>query len=208
VFVGTKGRGSNLFAIHEAIRAGRLTARIVAVIGSRADAPAIQRSLAADLPIQIVDPQRITREEYETELLRVLHTADAGAVALLGYMRRLPSGIVRAFPNRILNVHPALLPLFGGKGMYGEHVHRAALDYGVKVSGCTVHFVDESYDTGPIIAQRAVPVTEDDTPESLAARILPHEHNLLIESLQLLADERLSVEGRVVRVAPAARSSA
>jgi phosphoribosylglycinamide formyltransferase-1 len=101
-----------------------------------------------------------------------------------------------------VNIHPALLPAFGGKGMYGEHVHRAVLDYGAKVSGCTVHFVDEDYDTGPVIAQRAVPVAENDTPETLAARILPHEHVALVDALSLLADGRLRVEGRRVVVLP------
>lgn len=200
VFVGTKGRGSNLFALHEAIQAGRLAARIVAVVGTRADAPAIQRAEAAGLPTRIVDPRRTGEDGYEAALLAALQSAGADTIALAGFLRRIPSAVVQAFPQRIVNIHPSLLPLFGGKGMYGEHVHRAALEYGVKVSGCTVHFVDEAYDTGPIIAQRAVPVEEGDTPETLAARILPHEHALYAESLQLLAEGRLSLEGRIVRV--------
>ena len=113
----------------------------------------------------------------------------------------------RSFSGRIINTHPAPLPRFGGKGMYGEHVHRAVLAYGAKVSGCTVHFVDEEYDTGPIIAQRAVEVADDDTPATLAARILPHEHAALVETLEWLAEGRLCVEGRRVRVRPPAGSA-
>jgi phosphoribosylglycinamide formyltransferase, formyltetrahydrofolate-dependent len=202
VFVGSHGRGSNLMAIRDAIDAGRLAARIVAVVGTRSDAPAIVRARDADLPTRIVSPRDRDDAEYGAALLRVLSKAGADALALAGYMRRLPPAVVTAFPYRILNTHPALLPAFGGKGMYGEHVHRAVLTHGVKISGCTVHFVDETYDTGPIIVQRCVPVEESDTPETLAARILPVEHAAYVEALQLLAEGRLSVEGRVVRVRP------
>ncbi len=199
VFVGTRGRGSNLFALHEAIQSGRLAANIVAVVGTRADAPAIERAQAAGLPTLIVDPKALG-DDYGSALLSALKDAGADTIALAGFLRRVPSRIIQAFGQRIVNIHPSLLPLFGGKGMYGEHVHRAAIEYGVKVSGCTVHFVDEAYDTGPIIAQRTVPVLEGDTAETLAARILPLEHALLAESLQLLAEGRLTLDGRVVRI--------
>jgi phosphoribosylglycinamide formyltransferase-1 len=199
IFVGTKGRGSNLFALHNAIAEGRLSAKIVAVIGTRADAPVIERAREAGLPIVIVDP-KILGDDYESALLSSLKDAGADTLVLAGFLRRIPSQIVQLFSHRIVNIHPSLLPMFGGKGMYGEHVHRAALDYGVKISGCTVHFVDETYDTGPIIAQRTVPVLEGDTVETLAARILPLEHALFAESLQLLAEGRLKLDGRVVRV--------
>ncbi|MBC8104194.1 MAG: phosphoribosylglycinamide formyltransferase [Cytophagales bacterium] len=200
VFVGTKGRGSNLFALRDAIEAGRLAASIAVVIGTRAEAPALVRARAAGLSVRIVDPQTIHPEEYGAALLATLKDAGTDTIALAGFLRRVPPLVVQAFPHRIVNIHPSLLPLFGGKGMYGEHVHRAVLEYGVKVSGCTVHFVDEAYDTGPIIAQRSVPVWDTDTPETLAARILPLEHALLAESLQLLAEGRLTLNGRVVRV--------
>ena len=199
VFVGTRGRGSNLFALHAAISEGRLAAKIVAVVGTRADAPALERAQAAGLPVLVVDPKALG-DDYESALLSSLKDAGADTIALAGFLRRVPPCVIQAFPQRIINIHPSLLPLFGGRGMYGEHVHRAALDYGVKVSGCTVHFVDEAYDTGPIIAQRTVPVLEDDTPETLAARILPLEHTLFAESLQLLAQGRLTLTGRVVQV--------
>ena len=202
VFVGTRGRGSNLFALHEAIRDGRLAAKIVAVVGTHGDAPAIERAQAAGLPTLIVDPKALG-DDYDSALLSALKDAGADTIALAGFLRRVPSRVIQAFPLRIINIHPSLLPLFGGKGMYGEHVHRAAVEYGVKVSGCTVHFVDEAYDTGPIIAQRTVPVSDSDTAESLAARILPLEHTLFAESLQLLAEGRLMLDGRVVRVSEA-----
>ncbi|MDX1934301.1 MAG: phosphoribosylglycinamide formyltransferase [Capsulimonadales bacterium] len=199
VFVGPRGRGSNLSALCTAISEGRLSARIVLVLGTKPDAPALLRAAEIGLPTLVVDP-RGDATEYGERLLGALAAAGADTIALAGYLRRLPSSVVGAFPHRIVNIHPSLLPAFGGQGMYGEHVHRAVLEYGAKVSGCTVHFVDESYDTGPIILQRAVPVEENDTPETLAARILPAEHRLFAEALQLLAAGRLRVEGRIVRI--------
>ncbi|HVK02246.1 MAG TPA: phosphoribosylglycinamide formyltransferase [Armatimonadaceae bacterium] len=202
VFVGSHGRGSNLMAIHTAIGDGRLSARVVCVIGTRSDAPAIARAKESDLPTRVLSPKDRSEEEYGDALLKALRGAGAEAIALAGYMRRMPSAVVAAYRHRIINIHPALLPAFGGKGMYGEHVHRGVLEYGAKVSGCTVHFIDEEYDTGPVILQKVVPVEEGDTPQSLAARILPLEHAAYVEALQLLAEGRLSVEGRIVHVAP------
>lgn len=202
VFVGTRGRGSNLMALHAAMREGRLAARIVLVIGSREEAPALQRAAEEGLPVAVVDPKACPGgdTEYGARLLALLRDAGADTLALAGYLRRVPSAVVEAYRHRIVNIHPALLPAFGGKGMYGEHVHRAVLEYGAKLSGCTVHFVDEAYDTGPVIIQRTVPVLDSDTPADLAARILPQEHAAYVEALQLLAEGRLSVEGRIVRV--------
>lgn len=202
VFVGPRGRGSNLMALHAAAQEGRLSARIVAVISGRKDAPALIRAGESGIPTFVVDPKRYEEDEqYGAALRAILRDTGTEAIALAGYLRRLPSAIVEQYRNRIVNVHPALLPAFGGKGMYGHHVHHAVLEYGVKVSGCTVHFVDEAYDTGPIILQKVVPVEEGDTPETLAARVLTQEHAAYIEAIQLLAEGRLSVEGRVVRVA-------
>lgn len=200
-FVGTRGRGTNMMSVQDAILAGRVPARIALVVGTRAEAPAILRAKEAGLPICVVDPKACGSDEaYADSLLVNLHRANVDAIALAGFMRRLPAPVVEAFRHRIINVHPALLPSFGGKGMYGEHVHRAVLEHGCKVSGCTVHFVDEAYDTGPIIVQHAVSVEEGDTPETLAARILPCEHAAYAEAIRLLAEGRLSVEGRVVHI--------
>jgi formyltetrahydrofolate-dependent phosphoribosylglycinamide formyltransferase len=201
VFVGPRGRGSNLMALHAAAQEGRLSARIVAVIAGRKDAPALIRAEESGIPTFAIDPKRYEEDEqYGAALMAILRDTGADTIALAGYLRRLPTAIVEKYRHRIVNVHPALLPAFGGKGMYGHHVHHAVLEYGVKVSGCTVHFVDEAYDTGPIILQKVVPVEEDDTPETLAARVLTQEHAAYIEALQLLAEGRLSVEGRIVRV--------
>jgi formyltetrahydrofolate-dependent phosphoribosylglycinamide formyltransferase len=200
VFVGTRGRGSNLRAIYEATGDGRLAAKVVLVVGSQDGAPALMLAREIGLTVAVIDPKS-AGDDYGAMLLSALGSAGADAIALAGYLRRLPSGVVAAYRNRILNTHPALLPSFGGKGMYGHHVHEAVLAYGAKVSGCTVHFVDDDYDTGPVILQRAVLVEESDTPEALAARILPVEHLLFVEALQLLATGRVSVSGRRVQVA-------
>lgn len=197
VFVGTKGRGSNLMAIHTATQDGRLTGTVCLVVGTKPDAPALIRAQEAGIPVAVVAPG----EGYEARLLAALEAAEAEAIALAGYLRKLPEAVVERFKNRIVNVHPALLPAFGGKGMYGHHVHEAVLAYGCKLSGCTVHFVDAEYDTGPILLQRAVPVHDDDTPDALAARILPEEHAAYVEALQLLAEGRVVLDGRRVTIA-------
>lgn len=199
--VGPRGRGSNLMSVHSATQDGRLPGRIALVIGSRSDAPALIRAQEAGLKTAVIPPRKDDEERYGKDLLVALRDVGADTIALGGYLRRLPSEVVQAYAYRILNVHPALLPAFGGKGMYGEHVHRAVVEHGCKVSGCTVHFVDETYDTGPIIVQRTVPVVEGDTPETLAARVLPAEHDAFIEALRLLVEGRLSVEGRRVHIA-------
>ena len=195
-FVGTKGRGSNLMAIQSAILSGKLPAQLVAVIGTKADAPALDRARQAGIPTLVVP----VGDGYDQRLLSALESAGADSIALTGYLRKLPEEVVTRFRWRILNVHPALLPSFGGKGMYGHHVHEAVIAHGCKVSGCTVHFVDSEYDTGPIIIQRVVTVEESETPESLAARILPAAHDALLEALRLLAWGRLTLDGRRVRI--------
>jgi len=187
-----------MLALQKAIADGRLAARIVCVIGSRADAPALAIAREQGLVTKVVSPKDRTDTEYGDVLLRVLRNAGADTIALAGYMRLLPPAVVAAFPRRIVNIHPSLLPAFGGHGMYGEKVHRAVIESGVQFSGCTVHFADEEFDTGPIILQKVVPVMQDDTPQTLAARILPCEHAAYAEALQLIAENRLHVEGRRV----------
>lgn len=204
VMVSAHGRGSNLQAIIDACKEGRIDGQVAVVIGTKADAPAMDRARNAGIPaVEVRAKAFATDAEYAARLLEVLAEHEADLMCLAGYMRVLPSEVVSAYRWRIMNIHPALIPLFCGKGMYGERVHQAALDYGVKVSGCTVHFVDEEYDTGPIILQKAVPVEEGDTWETLAARILIQEHKAYPEAIQLFAEGRLRVEGRVVHVLPA-----
>jgi len=203
VLVSGHGRGSNLQAIIDACKEGRVDGQVSVVVGTKDEAPAMERARSNGVAAVEVKPKNFaTDEEYAARLIAVLAEHKADLVCLAGYMRILPSQMVDAYRWRIMNIHPALIPLFCGKGMYGEHVHQSALDYGVKVSGCTVHFVDEEYDTGPIVIQKAVPVEEGDTAESLAARILVQEHKAYPEAIQLFAEGRLRVEGRVVHVLP------
>src|SRR5262249_7904541 len=148
----------------------------------------------------VVSPRKYENDEagYAQVLLKILHRHQIQLICLAGYTRMLPIQVVREFRNRIMNIHPALLPFFGGRGMYLEHVHQAVLESGMKISGCTVHFVDEEYDTGPIILQTVVPVQDEDTPATLAARILPEEHRTYVRAAALFAAGRLRVEGRRV----------
>lgn len=178
--------------------------RISVVVSAAPGHGALARAERAGVPAVVADAKALgSREAFEAAVLQALDRYGVEAVALAGFMRKLSADFVSRFGQRILNVHPALLPAFGGQGMYGERVHKAVIEAGVKVSGCTVHFADEHYDHGPIILQRTVPVLDDDTPESLAARILPEEHRAYVEALTLLASGRLYVAGRrVLRLQP------
>jgi phosphoribosylglycinamide formyltransferase-1 len=206
VGVLASGRGSNLQALIDASREGRIDAQIAIVISDRADAVALARARDAGVDARYVDPgrkgARLT-EESEGEIIGLLDGAGVDLVALAGFMRILGPRLVRHFSGRILNIHPSLLPSFPGL-----HVQKKALEYGVKYSGCTVHFVDEGVDTGPIVVQAVVPVIEDDTVELLSERILKEEHRIYAEAVQLFAEGRLKIEGRAVRVLPERRSDA
>jgi phosphoribosylglycinamide formyltransferase-1 len=190
------GRGTNLQAILDACEDGRLPARVVLVLSDRPDAPALERARKAGVPTRSILPANVpTREAHDAALVAALRAAEVETVVLAGYMRLVTPGFLQAFPNRVINVHPALLPAFPGL-----HAQRQAIEYGVKVTGCTVHFVDEGVDTGPIFLQEALPVEEGDDEARLAARIRVVEHRLLVEALRLLAEGRVTVEGRRVRV--------
>ncbi len=202
VLVSGHSRGSNMAAIIDACARGEIDGQVVLVIGTRAEAPALQRAANAGVATRVISPRNLTDEQYAHRLLKALHEAQVDLVCLAGYMRLLPVPVVQAYAGRIMNIHPALLPFFGGRGMYAEHVHKAVLESGMKVSGCTVHFVDENYDTGPIIVQRCVPVEDDDTWETLAARVLVQEHQAYVQAVKLFAEGRLRIEGRRVRILP------
>ncbi len=190
------GRGSNLQAILDAIEAGRCPARVAVVVSDRARAAALTRARSAGVAAVHVDPHLYSdREAFDEAVGFVLSEHDVELVCLAGYMRLLSSGFVKAFYGRILNVHPALLPAFPGL-----RAQRQALEYGVKIAGATVHFVDEGVDTGPIVLQAVVPVHDDDTEETLAARILVEEHRLYPEAIRLYAEGRLEIDGRRVRL--------
>lgn len=201
VLVSGHGRGSNLQAIIDACREGRVDGRVAVVIGTKDDAPAMDRARSSGIAAVEVRPKAFSDDvKYAARVLEALAEHEVDLICLAGYMRILPSEVIAGYRWRVMNIHPALIPLFCGKGMFGEHVHQAVLDSGMKVSGCTVHFVDEEYDTGPIIIQKCVPVEEGDTAETLAARVLVQEHMAYPEAIQLLAEGRLKVEGRVVHV--------
>ncbi|MDZ7363323.1 MAG: phosphoribosylglycinamide formyltransferase [candidate division KSB1 bacterium] len=197
------GRGSNFQAILQAIATQRLKAQVMLCVSNRADAGALQIARAAQIPTAVIEEKQFAdAADYASALLAELAKHDANFIALAGFMRKIPVEVVRQFRHRLVNIHPALLPSFGGKGMYGHHVHEAVLAYGCKVTGATVHFVDEDYDTGPPILQRCIAVLDDDTAETLAARVLEIEHQIYPEALQLFAEERVRVEGRKIKILP------
>ncbi|KAA0228869.1 phosphoribosylglycinamide formyltransferase [candidate division KSB1 bacterium] len=199
--VFASGRGSNFKAILDAIQSGTLDAKVVLLISDQPQAGALQTAAQAGIPTRIIAPNALaTSEDYGKALLQALAECDSNFIVLAGFLRMIPAAVIKAFSGRIINIHPALLPSFGGKGMYGLRVHQAVLDYGCKVSGATVHLVDENYDTGKPLVQRCVPVYEDDTPESLAARVLKVEHQILPEALQLFAKDRVVIDDRGVRI--------
>ncbi|MDI6751680.1 MAG: phosphoribosylglycinamide formyltransferase [bacterium] len=189
------GRGSNLAAIISAIKYKKIPAEINCVISDRVSAKGLEISAINKIPAIFIDPKGLTREEYDHLLVTELKKQGVELVCLAGFMRIISLYFVRSFPNRIMNIHPALLPSFPGLSS-----QKQALEYGAKVSGCTVHFVDEGCDTGPIILQKAVPILEDDTEESLAKRILAEEYKLYPEAISLFCQGRLKVEGRRVRI--------
>jgi phosphoribosylglycinamide formyltransferase-1 len=190
------GRGSNLQSIMDAAAAGKIKAEVAAVISDNKDAFALERARQAGIPALHVNPKDFgSKDEYERAVLKLLKEHGVQLVCLAGYMRIVGRVILEAFPNMVINIHPALLPAF--PGLHGQ---QQAWDYGVKYSGCTVHFVDEGMDTGSIIIQAVVPVYDDDTAETLAARILEQEHKIYPEAIGLLADGRLKLSGRKVFV--------
>lgn len=192
------GRGSNLQAIIDAIEAKRLDATIVAVISNKREAAALERARQHGLKELFVDPKPFAgrpdgREAYDRLLLDLLKQHDVELVLLAGYMKIVTAVLVNAYANRMMNIHPSLLPAFPGLD-----AQKKTLDWGCKLAGCTVHFVTEGVDEGPIILQAAVPVLDHDTPETLAARILEQEHKIYPRAVQLFAEGRLRVEGRRV----------
>lgn len=196
------GSGSNLQAVIDRIEAGRLSAEIVLVVANEPGALGLARAERHGLKTAVINHRDYpARDDFDRAVVRALQDHGVELVILAGFMRLITRTFLDAFPNRIMNIHPALLPAFPG-----THVWQTALDHGVKFSGCTVHFVDEGTDTGPIIIQAVVPVLDDDTADTLAARILKQEHRIYSRAIQLFAEGRLRVEGRRVKVLPLDRS--
>jgi phosphoribosylglycinamide formyltransferase-1 len=189
------GRGSNFEAIDNSIARRKLDAEIAVVIGNRESAPGLEIARQRGIPMRVIKSQGMEREAYDRLLIDELRTHDVELVCLAGFMRLLSAGFVRAFPNRVLNIHPSLLPAFPGLD-----AQRQALEHGVRITGCTVHFVDEFLDSGPIVLQAAVPVLDGDTVDTLSARILAQEHVIYPKAIQYIAQGRVTIEGRRVRI--------
>lgn len=197
------GRGSNLQAILDAINADRLTAKIGVVISDNPEANALRRVAGMDIPTAVVERKKFgSKQEFEAAIIEQLDLHHVELVLLAGFMRILSPQFINRFPMRIMNIHPALLPSFPGLDAQAQALH-----YGVKVSGATVHFVDEGMDSGPIILQEAVPVEDDDTVTTLAERILHLEHRLYVRAVRLYCEGRIHISGRAVKVLPPRQNS-
>ncbi len=189
------GRGSNFLALSDAIEAGQIPARIVLVVSNKSDAPGLNHARERNYEAVCVPSAGIEREAYDRQVVEELSARQVDVVCLAGFMRLLSSWFVQQYPRQILNIHPSLLHAFPGL-----HSQKQALEWGAKVSGCTVHFVDEKLDHGPIIVQRSVPVLDQDTEETLSARILEQEHQIYPEALKLVCEEKVRVQERRVLI--------
>jgi formyltetrahydrofolate-dependent phosphoribosylglycinamide formyltransferase len=193
------GGGTTLQNLLDRSADGRLPARVVLVVSSDPQAGALKRACRAGVASAVVERRQAgSRDEFSRRIFELCREAAADLVCLGGFLQLL--SIPDDFLHRVLNIHPALIPAFCGKGYYGRHVHEAVIAYGCKVSGCTVHFADNQYDHGPILLQRPVPVLDDDAPETLAARVFAEECEAYPQAIQLIADRRIRVEGRRVRI--------
>jgi len=201
IAVLVSGGGSNLQAIQDEIEKGNIPAQISVVISNKKDAYALERAARMGIPaIYIGRKQYESKESFDRAILRTVQEYGAELIVLAGYLSILGKEFIASYYNRIINIHPSLIPSFCGKGFYGEKVHQAVLDYGVKVTGATVHFVDEGTDTGPVILQECVKVEQDDDVHSLAARVLEVEHRILPYAVKLFAENRIRIEGRKVMI--------
>jgi phosphoribosylglycinamide formyltransferase 1 len=187
------GRGSNFEAIARNVAEGTVPAKIAVVISNREEAPGLERARKMGLDARFIPSQGKDREAYDHEIVATLREFNVDLVCLAGFMRILSPYFIREFPGRILNIHPAILPAFPG-----ADAQKQAIEYGAKISGCTVHIVDEGVDTGPIVCQATVPVLGDDTVQTLSARILKEEHRIYSEAICLLLEDRVRIEGRKV----------
>jgi phosphoribosylglycinamide formyltransferase-1 len=188
------GRGSNFEALADSVATGRIpNAEIALVLSNREGAPGIERARARGLATRVIPSQGLERETYDRQVVSALHEARVELICLAGYMRLLSPFFVAAFPQRILNIHPSLLPSFPGL-----ESQKQALEYGVKYAGCTVHFVDENLDAGPIVLQAVVPIEDGDTEDTLSARILKEEHRIYSETVKIVLEGKFKIEGRRV----------
>lgn len=188
------GRGSNMVAIVKAVQSGEITeSEVAVVISDKTQAQGLEKAKERDVETIVITRKRRTREEHDAEIIAEFKKRNVELVCLAGYMRLLSKSFVQAFPNKIINIHPSLLPSFPGLD-----AQKQAIDYGVKISGCTVHYVDEDLDHGAIILQKAVEVADDETAESLSAKILEHEHTLYVEAVKRIAEGKIEIKGRKI----------
>ena len=201
IAVFASGGGTNFQAVLDGCEKAQINGKITLLIYNRRNAYAKERAQAAGIKTEYINKLQFENADAQGEcVLSVLREAKIDIIVLAGYLDILHPDVIRAYKNKIINTHPALIPSFCGMGYYGEKVHQAALDYGVKVSGCTIHFATEETDAGPVILQGVVEVKDGDTAETLAARILPVEHELLVKAVALLCDDRIAVEGRRTKI--------
>jgi phosphoribosylglycinamide formyltransferase 1 len=201
IAVFASGRGSNLEALYRAIVNQNISAKIVAVISNNSNAGALLFARSLNIPaIHISQKQFPTQDLFTEKLLETLLHVNANFIVLAGYMKKIDARIIAAFRNRIINIHPALLPKFGGDGMFGHHVHKAVIEAKENISGATVHLVDEDYDRGPIILQDSTTIEKTDTEETLAAKVLAIEHTLLPKVVRLFSENKISFEQRNVHI--------
>jgi phosphoribosylglycinamide formyltransferase 1 len=197
VAVFASGGGSNFQALIDRVASNELHCTLAVCVGNNSSAFAFERARKHGIPACHLAPSHFASPvAYEEALLAELRRYNTGLIALAGYMKKIPASVIKAFENRIVNIHPGLLPAFGGKGLYGEKVHQAVLDYGAKISGISIHFVDEEYDHGPIIFQATVPVLDTDDAHALAARVLSLEHANYWRAIEAIAQGRITVKGR------------
>ncbi|ACI18251.1 MAG TPA: phosphoribosylglycinamide formyltransferase [Coprothermobacter proteolyticus] len=202
IVVLVSGRGTDLQSIIDATQEGWLKVNIQAVISDKEDAYALERAKQHGIPTYVLS-KKVLKSEFQEALLNLLTMLSPDLVVLAGFLTILGPQVVERFPQKIINIHPALLPSFCGKGFYGMKVHEAVYESGVKYTGCTVHFVDAGVDAGPIILQEVVKVDDDDTPETIAEKVLEVEHRLLPTAIKLISEGRVVLEGRRVRILPA-----
>lgn len=201
IAVLASGSGSNLQALIDAVACGSIKGQIDIVITDRLGAYALQRAENHGIAALCIDRKSYTNKaDFDLHLINNLNEIHPDLIILAGYLSILSSELTHKYQGKIINIHPSLLPAFGGKGFYGEKVHKAVIESGAKISGATVHFVDENTDTGPIILQQSVEVLDDDTPETLAKRVLSVEHSLIVKAAELFCDKKLKLEDRNVRI--------
>lgn len=183
------GSGTNFQSIIDSVQNGSLNAVITRLIASRNDIGAIEKAEKAGIPYEVIAPRYFQdHDDFADKLLKAIQSAEPDLIVLAGYLIKIPSAVIRTYPGKIINIHPALLPAYGGKGYYGLRVHKAVIADKMTESGCTVHFVTEEFDEGPILSQRTVPVYPDDTPEELAKRVLKEEHILLPQTIKSILE--------------------